>query len=95
MPTNNTAIVLSFSDVELRTLVEEYIAQQKSEFTFKGLCSYVLYWAMEDGKMANPDKAMLPNYELQPSDQERVKSKLDAIIHDGRIAVSGDTYHKH
>lgn len=91
----NTPISLTYSDSELRTLVEEYIAQQKSEFTFKGLCSYIIYWAMEDGKMANPDKAMLPSYELQPSDQERVKSKLDAIGHDGRIAVSGDTYHKH
>ena len=81
--------------MELRTLVEEYIAQQKDEFTFKGLCSYILYWAMEDGKMANPVKAMLQSYELQPSDQERVKSKLDVIVRDGRIAMSGDTYHKH
>lgn len=93
--TTNTPISLTYSDSELRTLVEEYIAQQKSEFTFKGLCSYIIYWAMEDGKMANPGKAMLPSYELQPSDQERVKSKLDAIVRDGRIAVSGDTYHKH
>lgn len=94
MTTNNT-ISLTYSDLELRTLVEEYIAQQKDEFTFKGLCSYILYWAMEDGKMANPVKAMLQSYELQPSDQERVKSKLDVIVRDGRIAMSGDTYHKH
>ena len=94
MTTNNT-ISLTYSDSELRILVEEYIVQQKSEFTFKGLCSYILYWAMEDGKMANPGKALLSSYELQPSDQERVKSKLDAIVRDGRIAVSGDTYHKH
>lgn len=93
--TTNTPISLTYSDSELRTLVEEYIAQQKSEFTFKGLCSYILYWAMEDGKMANPGKALLPSYELQPSDQERIKSKVDAIVHDGRIAVSGGTYYKH
>lgn len=94
MTTNNT-ILLTYSDSELRTLVEEYIAQQKDEFTFKGLCSYILYWAMEDGKMSNPGKALLPSYELLPRDQERVKSKLDVIARDGRIAVSGDTYHKH
>lgn len=94
MTTNNT-ISLSYSDSELRILVEEYIAQQKDGFTFKGLCSYIIYWAMEDGKMSNPDKALLPSYELQPRDQERVKSKLDAIVRDGRIAISGDTYHKH
>lgn len=94
MTTNNT-ILLTYSDSELRTLVEEYIAQQKDEFTFKGLCSYILYWAMEDGKMFNPGKALLPSYELLPRDQERVKSKLDVIARDGRIAVSGDTYHKH
>ncbi len=50
---NNTAITITYSDSKLRILVEEYITMQKHEFTFKDLCSYVLYWAKEEGKTAN------------------------------------------
>ena len=41
-------IKLNYSDEKLSILVEEYIARQKKEFTFKGVCAYILYWAMED-----------------------------------------------
>lgn len=29
--------------------MEEYITQQKTDFTFKGVCAYILYWAMDEG----------------------------------------------
>ncbi len=43
MTTNTNPISVTYSDAELRNLVEEYITQQKSEFTLKGVCSYVLF----------------------------------------------------
>ena len=42
-------IPITYSDAILRILVEEYITQQRNTFTLKGVCSYVLYWAMEEG----------------------------------------------
>jgi len=50
---NSNAIGIDYSDSELRVLVEEYIIQQKSEFTLRSVCSYVLYWAMGDGHTAH------------------------------------------
>lgn len=35
-------VSVTYTDAQLRNLVEEYITQQKSEFTLKGVCSYVL-----------------------------------------------------
>lgn len=46
----NNPISVTYSDERLRTIVEEYITMQKQEFTFKDLCSYVLYWAKEVGE---------------------------------------------
>ncbi len=43
-------ISLTFSDAELRNLIEEYITQQNAEFTFEGVCSYIAYWAKQFGK---------------------------------------------
>ena len=88
-------IEVSYSDSKLRILAEEYITQQKTEFTFKGVCNYILYWAMEDGKTAKAQDSLYQSNELQITDQERVRCVLDTIIRDGRIAsVGGNVYRK-
>lgn len=86
----NNPISVNYTDYELRNLVEEYITQQKSEFTLKGVCSYILYWAVEDDKVADA-KAPIVGNELSCHDQSRISQVLDSIIADGRIVVlSGD-----
>lgn len=42
MTNNNNPVSVTYTDAQLRNLVEEYITQQKSEFTLKGVCFYVL-----------------------------------------------------
>ena len=79
---------VTYTDAELHNPVEEYITQQKSEFTLKGMCSYILYWAVEDDKVAQC-KSLIESDEMQTSDQERIKKVLNAIIADGRIASKG------
>ena len=81
-------IALAYTDSELRTLVEEYIFQQKKEFTFKRLCSFILYWAMEEGKTAGNGSSVRESNELQESDQNRVRCILESIVKDGRIAIA-------
>ncbi len=86
MTTNNT-YPINYSDEELHNLVEEFLVQQKSEFSLKSVCSHVLYWAMEDDRLVKPQGTLLQIKELQPNDQDRVRSVLESIVHDGRIAV--------
>ena len=57
--TNNNTISINYSDEKLRILVEEYITQQRSGFTLKGVFSYVLYWAMEDGRKGSENYHIL------------------------------------
>ena len=87
MTNNNNQVPVIYIDAGLRNLVEEYITQQKSEFTLKGVCSYVLYWAVEDGKAAD-GKSLVVSPELSSGDQERIRIILDAIIADGRVTTS-------
>ena len=81
--TNNNTIAINYSDEKLRILVEECITQQRSTFTLKGVCSYVLYWAMEYGK-AN---SIYDGYQMSEADNNRVSSILVQIVREGRIAV--------
>lgn len=90
MTNNNNQVSVTYTDSELRNLVEEYIAQQKSGFTLKGVCSYVLYWAVEDDKVAQCNSLIVGNT-INNADQDRVKRLLEAVVQDGRIAApTGD-----
>lgn len=94
MTNNNNQVSVTYSDAELRNLVEEYITQQKNEFTLKGVCSYILYWAVEDDKVAQGD-SLIEGNAISNTDQERVKRLLEAVVTDGRIvSVSDGTFQK-
>lgn len=86
--TVNNSIKVNYSDEELRILVEEYITMQKHEFTFSGLCSYVLYWAKEEGRTDNKD--LFESNELHPADCDCIKQILEKIGREGRIITSDD-----
>ena len=83
-----TAITITYSDERLRTLVEEYITMQKHEFSFSGLCSYVLYWAKEEGKTANT--GLYESNQLDAKDCDRLKQILEKIVREGRIVAVND-----
>lgn len=87
---NNNAIMITYSDERLRTLVEEYITMQKHEFTFNGICSYVLYWAKEEGKTANT--GLYKSDQLDAADCERISVILRKIINEGRISCGADSF---
>ena len=81
-----TPISVTYSDERLRTLVEEFITMQKHEFTFKEVCSYVLYWAKEEGKTANT--GLYESNELDKADGDWLAQILEKIVQEGRITAS-------
>lgn len=76
-------IATAYTDQELRILIEEFIAMQRSEFSFNGVCSYILYRAMEEGRTAN--NGIYESDQLEKTDSERVSVIMDKIITEGRI----------
>lgn len=90
MNTTSNTISVTYSDERLRTLVEEFITMQKHEFTFKDLCSYVLYWAREEGKTATAD--LYESNQLSPADCERISIILRKIVKEGRLACGTDSF---
>ncbi len=82
------SIKVTYTDSKLRILVEEFIAMQRSEFTFHELCSYILYRAMEEEKTAT--KGLYKSNQLDSDDSKRVINILDKIIREGRICEVDD-----
>lgn len=90
---NTKAIAINYSDERLRILVEEYITQQRTFFTLKGVCSYVLYWAMEDGHTTNA--GLHESNQLAQVDCARISKVMQTIASEGRItAADNDSYSK-
>lgn len=90
---NSNTISINYTNEKLRILVEEFITQQRSSFTLKGVCSYVLYWAMEDGHTTNA--GLFESNQLAKSDCDRISKVLEKIVNEGRIAAAdNDSYCK-
>ena len=92
MTLNNNPVLITYSDIELRNLVEEYLAQQKSTFDFGSVCSFILYWAIEDGKADFSNSNILERFLLQENDKQKVMCMLKSIVRDGRIVDLGDSF---
>ena len=90
MKTNTNTISVTYSDSKLRILVEEYITMQKREFTFKDLCSYVLYWAKEEEKTANT--GLYESNQLSSADCEKISNILRKIVKEGRLTCGADIF---
>lgn len=89
---NTKTISINYSDEKLRILVEEYITQQRTSFSLKGVCSYILYWAMEDGYTTGT--GLFESGQLIQTDCERVSLVLDKIVQEGRITAHGEEFEK-
>ena len=77
------SISVTYSDSKLRILVEEFIAMQKSGFSFKEVCSYILYRAMEEERTTNT--GLYDSNQLYEDDCIRVNNILEMIKCEGRI----------
>ena len=93
--TDKKEIKINYSDEKLRILVEEYITQQRNAFTLKEVCSYVLYWAMEEGKTTQSDSGLFDGDKICQTDCDRISGILAKIVSEGRVAAAGsDSYCK-
>lgn len=90
MNINTTSISVNYSDSKLRILVEEFVTMQRHEFTFKDLCSYVLYWAKEEGKTATA--GLYESNQLSPADCERTSNILRKIVIECRLTCGTNTF---
>lgn len=90
MTNNTTSIQVTYSSERLRILVEEFITMQKHDFTFKSLCSYVLYRAMEEEKTANT--GLFESNQLSSADCERISNILLKIVKEGRLTCGTETF---
>lgn len=65
---------------------------QKKDFTFKGVCSFILYRAMEEERTNS--KGLYDSEEPAQADCDRVSKILDKIEAERRIAINDSGFFK-
>lgn len=65
---------------------------QRKDFTFKGVCSYILYRAMEEERTKG--NGLYESDQLAPDDSERVSKILKKIEAEQRISTQDSVYTK-
>ena len=90
--TDTNPIRINYTDARLRVLVEEYITQQRRAFTLQGVCSYVLYWAIEESKTSQFDNGLFVSDKVCQADSDCITGVLAKIICEGRIISNGDKF---
>lgn len=77
-----------FTDHDLAILVEEFIAQQRGPFTLSDLCSYIVFWGVEEHRITG--------HQLSEEQMQTVDHILERIVREGRIRVAenGEKYIK-
>lgn len=88
----NNPIRIDYNDALLRVLVEEYITQQRGSFTLNGVCSYVLYWAMGEGKCSQSGFGLFVGNKICQAYCDRIDSMLAKITSEGRISSKGNQF---
>lgn len=68
--THINSISITYSDERFRTLVEEYITMQRKDFTFKGVCPYILHRVMDEGCVSVRAEEARSLCRLQPGSTE-------------------------
>ena len=81
-------VSLTYSEEELRTIIEQYISAQDYEFSYKSICHYVLDKAKQEGKVPNAGCTQYSSSELNPFSGIVVSRLLWEMIWEKKIFVA-------
>lgn len=88
MTINYNPVPVDYSDEELKTIVEDFIVAQRSEFSYKGICRHILQKAMNEGRTVDSRNTQYESNELKASDGIRVSSILWDLIFEREIIMA-------
>lgn len=81
-------VSLTYTEDEVRKLVNEYVQEQTREFSYKSVCAFILRHAIEEGKVPNADHTQYSSNELNPVSGVMVSKVLWELIWNKTIFIA-------
>lgn len=90
MKLGTTALHVTYSDVELRERVLDYVDRSNDGIGFKDICTYILTDAREEGKLDAPQSESYEWESLDRKDVLRIDRILWQAILDQKLMIDFD-----
>lgn len=81
-------VPVTYTAEELGRKIDEYIKEVNTEFSFKGVCQYILDCAIKDGKVRDAEHTQYSSRELNPFSSIEVSKYLWELIWSKRIYIA-------
>lgn len=88
MTYDSNPVPVTYTQEELKQVVEDYLNDVATEFSFRGLCSFIVGKAIDEGKVHNAGHTQYSSREMNPSSAIEVSKYLWELIWDRRIFIA-------
>ena len=88
MTYDTNPVPMTYTQKELRQVIESYLKEVDTEFSFRCLCSYIIDKAIKDGKVRDASHTKYSSRELNPSSAIEVSECLWELIWDKKIFIA-------
>lgn len=85
---DSNPVPVTYTQEELRQVIEDYLNDVTTEFSFRGLCSYIIDKAITEGKVRDANHTQYSSREINPSSAIEVSKYLWELIWDKRIFIA-------
>lgn len=88
MTYDSNPVPVTYTQEELGQVVDSYLKEVDTEFSFRSLCSYIIVKAIKDGKVRNASHTQYSSREMNPLSAIEVSKYLWELIWDKKIFIA-------
>lgn len=85
---DSNPVPVTYTQEELRQVIDNYLKDVTTEFSFRGLCSYIIDKAIAEGKVPNASHTQYSSREITPLSAIEVSKYLWELIWDKKIFIA-------
>lgn len=85
---DSNPVPVTYTQDELKQVVDSFLKDVTTEFSFRGLCSYIIDKAIKDGKVRNANNTQYSSRQMNPMSAIEVSKYLWELIWAKKIYIA-------
>jgi len=85
---DSNPVPVTYTQEELRQVVDSYLKEVHTEFSFRGICSYIVDKAIKEGKVRDASHTKYSSREMSPLSAIEASKCLWELIWDKKIFIA-------
>ena len=81
-------VPVTYTQIELKQVIDDYLKDVNTEFSFQSLCSFIIGKAISEGKVRNASTTQYSSRQMNPLSAIEVSKYLWELIWDRKIYIA-------